>query len=587
MSELTSGILINDGNCSYELVKYIGSGSYGEVWQARDTCAGNDVAIKFYIMLDEKGRKEFFAEYETASVLKHDNLLTALYVGEWEGRPFLVMPFCAQGTSSKFVGQLTPSVENERLVWQFIHDVASGLAHLHGVEPDPIVHQDIKPDNILIDDAGHFVITDFGISVKIRSTMRSQSMRTVKAGAVAYMGPERFAERPISVMASDIWSLGASIYELITGELPFCGMGGGMQNHGAELPSLGEGWSDKLNDIVRTCLAKNTWDRIKAYELADYAGDVLSGKSVSTVGPKNSNKTVSINKAPEINTVPDTKQASVKKSRTWIWLSAAASVLLLLIVFSESPEHKYARVSKQDYADLVSDCIARTSTGNNSDYDDLLTAKDLLSDIKGYEYACSEFYPEFYNESGALENTLNAKLQAAGSAWAKAADSQYTIGNETRALEYYRLADRLYSTKSIKSKLVKISESKGYMRISDMSFSNRNSEGEIISDYGLSLTASAIQYLGGRVKYEGLMNKDTTTVFNVKIYTPNGNLMSGSSSPAGYTYSQNVTVRSGHDNFLYLLGWGNSDTGVYSKGTYRWEIWHKNKRIYTHKVTLN
>ena len=92
------------------------------------------------------------------------------------------------------------------------------------------------------------------------------------------MGPERFSKEPMAVKASDIWSLGVSIYELATNDLPFMGQGGGMLNVGAEIPNLdATKWSNKLNDIMRRCLSKNTWDRPTAEELAEYSKLVLNG----------------------------------------------------------------------------------------------------------------------------------------------------------------------------------------------------------------------------------------------------------------------------------------------------------------------
>ena len=143
------------------------------------------------------------------------------------------------------------------------------------LSPKPIVHQDIKPDNVLIASDGTFLITDFGISKRIRNTISKQSTRALKAGAPAYMGPERFSDNPEPVFASDVWSLGVSIYELAEGELPFSGMGGMMMNKGVEIPMLSSGWSENLNDIMRWCLEKETWDRARADQVAEIAKAVL------------------------------------------------------------------------------------------------------------------------------------------------------------------------------------------------------------------------------------------------------------------------------------------------------------------------
>lgn len=269
MADLKIGTKVKD---RYTLKEFKGSGSFGEVWLAHDDVLDTDVAIKIYISLDPRGVEEFKSEYITTQGISHPNLLTTTYFDVWEQRPYLVMKYCAKGASTTQAGKM-----DEYDLWQFIHDVAAGLRHLHNM-PEPIIHQDIKPDNILVDDNNRYLITDFGISKKIRSTMRKQSKRAVGAGATAYMGPERFDADPSPVKASDIWSLGVSIYELATGELPFSGLGGGMQKNGAEIPSLDNKWSKDLNMVMQSCLSKETWDRPTAQQLEEYSESILKGQ---------------------------------------------------------------------------------------------------------------------------------------------------------------------------------------------------------------------------------------------------------------------------------------------------------------------
>lgn len=265
MTKYKEGDLISN---RYLLEKYLGSGTYGEVWKAKDIATQGHYAIKFYVAMDERGRNELIQEFNTTSGLSHQNILTAKHYDIWDNRPYLVMDYCSNGGAEKLVGNIS-----EEDLWRFIRDVAAGLDYLHNLSPNPIIHQDIKPDNVMINDNGNFVISDFGISIKMRSTMQFHQSDTMNnnSGALAYMGPERFSSDASPLKASDIWSLGATIYEMATGVLPFCGLGGSMQQNGAQLPALDKKWSPELNNLMQKCLDKSTWNRPKARDIYDIA----------------------------------------------------------------------------------------------------------------------------------------------------------------------------------------------------------------------------------------------------------------------------------------------------------------------------
>lgn len=124
----------------------------------------------------------------------------------------------------KLVGKFS-----EQDAWRLLRDVASGLAWLHAMNP-PVIHQDIKPDNIMVADNGDFMITDFGVSTHLRSTLRkSLSSAFSSAGTVAYMAPERFGKDNTPIMANDIYSLGATVFEMLSGDTPFGDDGGLVQ----------------------------------------------------------------------------------------------------------------------------------------------------------------------------------------------------------------------------------------------------------------------------------------------------------------------------------------------------------------------
>ena len=250
----------------YALQKLLGRGGFSEVWLAKDNWTHLLIALKVYAPgqgMDTNGLQEFCGELASVYDLNHQNLLKPQHVDTWENMPYLIMAYCSQGSCASRLGKMS---ENE--MWKLIHDVAAGLAYLHEKE---VVHQDIKPDNILIDDVGNYLITDFGVSTRARSTLRKSVVSSSVGGTTAYMGPERFSRQPAPTKASDVWSFGSMCYELLEGEVPFGEIGGGMQKSGAEIPALQAHVSDALKYTITKMLQKETWDRPTAAALVEWA----------------------------------------------------------------------------------------------------------------------------------------------------------------------------------------------------------------------------------------------------------------------------------------------------------------------------
>ncbi len=274
---LTEGLLFAD---RYELQRLLGRGGFSEVWLAQDTRANIEVAVKVYAPgqgLDDAGISLFTQEFSLVFDLNHTNLLRPTYFDCWERMPFLILPYCRHGSAFAYLSPGTDITEDQ--CWQLLHDVAAGLAYLHEKTP-PVIHQDIKPDNILISDEGSYMITDFGISARVRSTMRAGSHAEQSGGTLAYMGPERFSSNPRPVPASDIWSLGAMMYELMTKDTPFGNHGGILQKNGAEIPIISEDYSNVLKQIVYRCLSASPTERPTASTIADLTYAKLHGHEV-------------------------------------------------------------------------------------------------------------------------------------------------------------------------------------------------------------------------------------------------------------------------------------------------------------------
>lgn len=203
----------------YQVEKTLGKGAMGMVYQGRDPRIGRVVAIKTLALSAEfeglelqEARERFFREAETAGRLQHPNIVTIFDAGEEHDLAYIAMEFLsgADLQAATRPGQLLPVDK----VLSIGARVARALAHAHAQR---VVHRDIKPGNIMYDPATDTVkVTDFGIA---RITDASRTRTGVVLGTPSFMSPEQLAGQPLDGR-SDLYSLGATLYQLLTGRLP-------------------------------------------------------------------------------------------------------------------------------------------------------------------------------------------------------------------------------------------------------------------------------------------------------------------------------------------------------------------------------
>lgn len=212
------------------------------------------VAIKVYRpqnALDIEGEQRFREEYMIVFNCHHTNLIHPTHFSIFREVPYLVLPYCKKGSAERHIGKL----EDDEAKWKFVGDVAGGLAYLHALEP-PIIHQDIKPGNVLIDDSLNYSITDFGISAKSggmsdRDTFEDEE----RSGTMAYMSPERYREDAEPSPAGDVWALGAMFYEMLTGTVPFGEQGGWAQvEDPTVMPQMPANIPVDMQRLITACL---------------------------------------------------------------------------------------------------------------------------------------------------------------------------------------------------------------------------------------------------------------------------------------------------------------------------------------------
>ena len=201
----------------YEVLEKLGEGGMGVVYKAKDPRLGRYVALKFLppdLLANEKAKQRLLSEARAASALDHPNICTVHDIGETEdGRLFFAMAYYEGHTLAERIEQ-GPLPMDEALT--VVSQVARGLSHAHDAR---VIHRDIKPSNILITERGDVKILDFGLAKRGTSSLTDPGTRL---GTVAYMSPEQALGKEVD-RRTDLWSLGATFYEMVSGQKPFSG----------------------------------------------------------------------------------------------------------------------------------------------------------------------------------------------------------------------------------------------------------------------------------------------------------------------------------------------------------------------------
>jgi len=245
----------------YRIVDRLGAGGMGEVYLAEDTKLHRQVALKFLppsLWNESEAQQRLIREAQAASKLDHPNVVTIYGIDEADGRPFISMARVKGVSLKEYCTSERRTVEE---LVQLVIQIADGLQHAHEAG---VIHRDLKPSNILVDDRGRARILDFGIASLRGAAKLTQTGSTV--GTMAYAPPE-LAQGRQAVPASDIYSLGVVMYQMLSGRLPFEAdheaallyaiLHDEPQPLGSHRPDI----PDTLQDVVATCLAKNPEQR--------------------------------------------------------------------------------------------------------------------------------------------------------------------------------------------------------------------------------------------------------------------------------------------------------------------------------------
>lgn len=269
----------------YLILERIACGATADVYRARDTLLGRDVAIKIFRLADPLAAAEIFTrESRLASSLTHPHIVTtydAIATGEG---PALVMQF-VEGESLAQRLRRGPLSADEAMA--IARDVAAALAAAHA---QGIVHRDIKPANVLLERGGTALVTDFGIATAAQATQATLAHGGAFVGSIAYAAPEQLLGTGVT-SASDMYGLGVMLYEMLAGRLPHAaadGLSAALARATKPSPAASEMPAEipaSLAPVVAGLLARDPLERPTAEEFLQTAPPVPTHAGSSHEAP--------------------------------------------------------------------------------------------------------------------------------------------------------------------------------------------------------------------------------------------------------------------------------------------------------------
>jgi serine/threonine-protein kinase len=264
----------------YDIERELGRGGMAQVYLARDRELDRQVALKVlaaHLGGDDEFRRRFLREARLAGRLSHPNVVGVYDAGESEGRPYIVMEYVPGRTLAE-CGRLSPD-----RVAELGRQACAGLQHAHDAG---LVHRDVKPGNLLLREDGVLKIADFGIARAAEMTRQTQAGTIL--GTAAYLAPEQIAGED-ATRASDLYSLGSVLYELLTGRPPYVFESlaelAAQQAEGAIVPvrDLEPSASLELEAAVMHALARDP--RFRPASASEFAKELSPTRELTTTKP--------------------------------------------------------------------------------------------------------------------------------------------------------------------------------------------------------------------------------------------------------------------------------------------------------------
>ncbi len=389
--------MIGERILNYKIESRLGEGGVGTVYLAAHTQLGRKVAIKVLnpaLVDNQQIRERFRNEATTLSELQHVNIITLYDYLEKEKELFLIMEYAPGQSLDEYIHQITGPIAEQKTCY-FFEQILDGFAYAH---QKGVVHRDIKPSNIIVTPDSDIKILDFGIAKILKEGKRNLTKTGTQLGTVLYMSPEQVKGQFVD-QRTDIYSLGLTLFEMITGKCPYDGsilteyevyekiLKEPLPNPASFYPNV----SDKIQQVIAKATAKNPQDRYQTCE--EFKQALIAQTSTTNISTNTSYSTKTALASPNPTRVTK-KMASkssgidkLKRKNNLILYSviivlSSLTLWLGVSIFSENDQS-----TQDDGAEVVSENTKSKERDDNpveveSDFseDDTKSAEEILLD---------------------------------------------------------------------------------------------------------------------------------------------------------------------------------------------------------------
>ncbi|MCR4603275.1 MAG: protein kinase [Prevotella sp.] len=626
---LAQGTMLRNG--TYRIERPLSSGGFGNTYLVRNVAFNEVYAMKEFFMRGvnvrngaavtvsvpdnhssyDSQKEKFKKEAIRLRALNNPHIVKVHDLFEENGTVYYVMDFI-NGESLADLMKRTGRPFSEQQTWKLLPQFLDALKTVHSQN---IWHLDIKPGNIMIDNSGSAYLIDFGASKQIsKSGSQTSSAMCYTPG----YAPVEQVEQDMQKFGpwTDFYALGATLYYMQTLQQPPTSTA--IAEGGAFYfpPNM----SQSMQSMIRWMMEPSRNKRPASVEMIEQQLQLqpapqplaqplaqpveqpvgqgnqqpydVNGQPVAPVPEDGDNAATQLSGQDDNSTkLPDGVEGNGSKKKGSGWWKYLLAVLLLagigvgayFLFFHKSPEEKAAEADREEYEELVAECEDIIKDADN--IQELLEAKKPLSDIEDMDDIHGRVMPDVYNH---YDNLKKRYAKAADEKLEECIDEARNLMTRDEYKEAYDLVNSAVEVLPDNTELEEmrnnIAEQMGFLDVTDVQFANCQRDGTDINEVGSTLYASSMRYLFPKVIYNSLMpdgHELTAIELYYKIYNPDGSLNSSSNSPYGYTNKASISVVVGERNQgEWLNGWGNETTSTYSAGQYRFELYHKGRRLY-------